>query len=73
MSLNKAIQRKRKMILITCYQGEIRYKEKENAFIKNCECGLLSLVFVIELGEIMTEIFSEDRQGHEDLTEFITM
>ena len=30
----------------TCYQNAIRYKEKENAFIKNYKCGLFSLVFV---------------------------
>ena len=42
----------------TCYQNAKRYKEKENAFIKNCKCGLFSLVFVIKLGGGMTEIFS---------------
>ena len=42
----------------TCYQNTIRYKEKQNAFIKNCKCGLFSLVFVIKLGGSMTEIFS---------------
>ena len=31
----------------TCYQNAIRYEEKENAFIKNCRCGLSSFVFVI--------------------------
>ena len=41
-----------------CYQNAIRHKEKENAFIKNCKCGLFSLVFVIKLGGSMTEIFS---------------
>ena len=43
--------------------------KKENAFIKNCKCGLFSLVFVVKPGRIMTEIFSaglQDRQGHED-------
>ena len=30
----------------TCYQNGIPYKEKENAFIKSCKCGLFSLVFV---------------------------
>ena len=39
----------------TCHQNAIRYKEKVNVFIKNCECGLFSLVFVIKLGESMTE------------------
>ena len=39
----------------TCYQNAIRYKEKENAFIKNCKCDLFSLVFVIKLGGSMTE------------------
>ena len=42
----------------TCYLNAIRCKEKENAFIKNRECGLFSLVFVINLGGVMTEIFS---------------
>ena len=37
----------------TCYQNAIRYKD-----MKNCKCGLFSLVFVKKLGEIMTEIFS---------------
>ena len=41
----------------TCNQNAIRYKEKENAFIKNCKCGLFSLVFVAKLGRNMTEIF----------------
>ena len=30
----------------------IRYKERENALIKNCKCGLFSLVFAIKLGEV---------------------
>ena len=34
------------------------FKEKENAFIKNCECGLFSLVFVIKLVGSMIDIFS---------------
>ena len=55
MSLNKASYRKRQMTL-TCYQNAMHYIEKENVFIKNCKCGLFSLVFVIKLG--MTEIFS---------------
>ena len=58
----------------TCYQNAIRYKEKENAFIKNCKCGLFSLVFV--WGRYDSNLFSrttEDRQGHESMTEFITM
>ena len=42
----------------TCYQNAIRYKEKENAIIKSCKCGLFSLLFVIKLGGGMTEIFS---------------
>ena len=44
----------------SCYQNAIRYEEKENenAFIKNCKCGLFSLAFVIKLGGSMTEIFS---------------
>ena len=42
----------------TCFQNAIRYKEKENAFIKKCKYGLFSLVFVIKLGGSMTEIFS---------------
>ena len=42
----------------TCYQNAIRYKEKENAIIKNCNCGLFSLVFVIKLRGSITEIFS---------------
>ena len=37
------------------YQNAIPYKEKENAVIKNCKCGL---VFVIKLGGGMAEIFS---------------
>ena len=41
----------------TCYQNAIRYKEKENAFIKNCKCGLFSLVFAIKLGESMIKTF----------------
>ena len=27
----------------TCYENAIRYKEKENAFIKNCKYSLLNL------------------------------
>ena len=42
----------------TCCQNAIHYKQKENAFIKNCKCGSFSLVFVIKLGEGMAEIFS---------------
>ena len=61
----------------TCYQNAIRYKEKEIVFIKNCKCGLFSLVFVLKLGGSMTEIFSVGLQktdkGHEGLTELITM
>ena len=41
----------------TCYQNAIRCKEKENAFMKNCKCGVFSLVFVIKLGGGVTEIF----------------
>ena len=41
----------------TCYQNAIHYKEKENAFVKNCKCGLFSFVFVIKLGRSMTETF----------------
>ena len=33
-----------------CFQNAIGYKEKGNAFIKSCKCGLLSLVFVIKTG-----------------------
>ena len=33
----------------TCYQNVIRYKEKGNAFKRNCKHGLFSLVFVIKL------------------------
>ena len=60
----------------SCYQNAIRFKEKENALIKNCKCGLFSLVFVMKLGEVRLRPFSrttEDRQGHKGLTEFITM
>ena len=60
----------------TFYQIAIRYKEKENAFMRNCKYGLFSLVFVINLGGRMTDLFSrtkEDRQGHGSLTEIITM
>ena len=39
-------------------KNTICYNEKENAFIKNCKCGLFSLVFVIKLRGRMTEIFS---------------
>ena len=42
----------------TCYQNEIRYKEKQNTFIKNYRCSLFSLFFVIKLGASMTDIFS---------------
>ena len=31
----------------TCYQNVIRYKEKENAFIKICKCKLFSLVILL--------------------------
>ena len=41
----------------TCYQNAIRYKEKENAFIKNCKYVLFFLVFVIRLGGSMTGTF----------------
>ena len=41
----------------TCYQNAVRYKQKENVFIKNCQCGLFSFVFVIKLGGGVTEIF----------------
>ena len=44
----------------TCYQNAIRFKEKENAFIKNCNCSLFSLVLVIKVGESITEIFQSD-------------
>ena len=27
------------------FKNAIRYKEKENAFIKSCKCGLFSVVF----------------------------
>ena len=40
----------------TSYQDAVRYKE--NAFIKNCKCGLFSLVFAIKPEGSMTEIFS---------------
>ena len=46
----------------TCYHNVIRCKEKENAFIKNCKCGLFFLVFVIKLGGGMTDIFSVELQ-----------
>ena len=36
----------------TCYQNAVRYKEKENAFIGNCECDLFSLVFVMKLRKV---------------------
>ena len=36
----------------TCYQNAIRYKEKENAFLRNCKYGLFSLVFVIKLRDV---------------------
>ena len=39
----------------TCYKNAIRYKE--NAFIKNCKCGIFSLVIVIKLWGSMTETF----------------
>ena len=42
----------------TCYQNEIRYKQKENAFIKKCKCVLSSPTFITKLGLSMTEIFS---------------
>ena len=42
----------------TSYQNTMCYEEKENVFIKNCKCGLFSLVFVIKLGGSMTETFS---------------
>ena len=42
----------------SCYQNAILYKEKENTFIKNCKCGLFSLVCVIKPGRSMTKIFS---------------
>ena len=41
----------------TCYQNAVRYKEKENAFMRNCRYGLFSLVFIIKLGRRTTEIF----------------
>ena len=40
---------------ITCYQNAIHYKQKENAFIRNCNHCLFSLVFIVGR---MTEIFS---------------
>ena len=42
----------------TCYQKVILYIEKENAFMRDCIYALFSLVFVIKLGESITEIFS---------------
>ena len=30
-----------------CYQNAIRYKEKENASIRNCKCGLFSLILLL--------------------------
>ena len=45
-----------------CYQNAICYQEKENAFTKNCKCGLFSLVLVIKLGGSMPEIFSVRQQ-----------
>ena len=63
-------------MILTTPAIKIRYKEKDNAFIKNCKCGSFSLVVVIKLGGSMTEIFSvglqNDRQGSEGLTEFMT-
>ena len=62
------------------YQNAKRYKGKENAFINNCKCGLLSPVFIIKLGggggggEYDRDLFSrttEERQGHEGLTESV--
>ena len=49
----------------------IRYKEKENAFKKIVNRGLFSLIFAIKLGESMTDM--TDREGHDGLTEVITM
>ena len=37
---------------------KMRYKERENAFIKNCKCGIFSLLFVIKLGGRMNDLFS---------------
>ena len=57
----------------------ICYKEKENAFMRNCKYGLFSLVFVLILGGPMPRSFQCDLrrqtrgQGHEGLTEFISM
>ena len=50
-------------------------KKERKRFNKNYQCGLFSFVFVIKLGGTMTEIdrTTEDRQGPEDLTEFMTM
>ena len=45
----------------TCYQTAIHYKEK-NTFIKNCKCGLFSLVFVTKLEGGMTENVSAGLQ-----------
>ena len=42
----------------TYYQNAIHCKEKEDAFIKNCKCGLFTLAFVIKLEGSMTDIFS---------------
>ena len=59
MSLNKTIERKRKVTLTTlAICNTLYYKEKENAFIKNCKYGLFSFVLVIKLGGCMTETFS---------------
>ena len=33
-----------------CYQNAVQYKEKENAFMKRCKCGLFSLAFLLKLG-----------------------
>ena len=39
----------------TSYQNTIHYKEKENAFINSC--GMLSLVFVVKLGDVCLRPF----------------
>ena len=42
----------------TCYQNSIRYKEKENAFIKNWLMWLIFFCLCYKTRGSMTEIFS---------------
>ena len=78
MSLNNAIkERETNDSHNTFYQNVIHYYGgKEIAFIKNNKCGRLSLVFVVKPRGPLTGIFfcrtTEDRQGPECLTIFIT-